>query len=106
MAQRTVVLLVDDIDGGEAAETITFALDGVSYEIDLNEENAAALRDDFAKWVGQARRAGGRKQTARKAGAARSDLNEVRAWGRANGFEVSDRGRVSSALQAAYDKAH
>lgn len=108
MAQRTVVLLVDDIEGGEAAETITFALDGVSYEIDLNDKNAAQLRDDFARWVGSARRAGGRKQVSRKAASStgRPDLNEVRTWGRENGFQVSDRGRVSAALQEAYDAAH
>jgi hypothetical protein len=60
MAQRVQVLLVDDIDGGNAAETVSFALDGVSYEIDLSEANAQKLRDDLASWVGHARRAGGR----------------------------------------------
>ncbi|WP_040157579.1 histone-like nucleoid-structuring protein Lsr2 [Mobilicoccus massiliensis] len=108
MAQRVQVILVDDIDGGEATETVTFALDGVSYEIDLSEKNAARLRDSFSEWVGNARRAGGRKVTGRRGGASarREDLNEVREWGRANGFKVSDRGRVSGELQTAYDKAH
>lgn len=107
MAQRTTIVLIDDIDGGDAAETITFALDGVTYEIDLSEENAAALRDDFARWVGAARRSGGRRQAGRRPAAGRrSDLNAVRAWGRENGFEVSDRGRVSAKLQEAYDAAH
>lgn len=107
MAQRTTIVLIDDIDGGDAAETITFALDGVTYEIDLSEENAAALRDDLARWVGAARRSGGRRQASRRPVAGRrGDLNAVRAWGRENGFEVSDRGRVSAKLQEAYDAAH
>lgn len=107
MAQKVQVLLVDDIDGGEARETVSFALDGVTYEIDLSESNASKLRDQFAKWIGHARRSGGRKVTGRRgAVTGRRDLNAVREWGRANGFQVSDRGRVSGELQAAYERAN
>ncbi|GMA38370.1 histone-like nucleoid-structuring protein Lsr2 [Mobilicoccus caccae] len=106
MAQRVQVILVDDVDGGEATESVTFALDGVTYEIDLSEKNAARLRDSMSEWVANARRAGGRKVTGRRAGSTRrDDLNEIRQWGRANGFKVSDRGRVSRELQQAYDTA-
>ncbi len=109
MAQRVQVILTDDLDGSEAAETVSFALDGVSYEIDLNEDNARHMRDDLSSWVGHARRAGGRKQTRRRGsgnGPTRGDLAKVRDWGRQNGFKVSDRGRVSRELQDAYDMAH
>ena len=58
MAQKVQVLLVDDLDGGEASETVSFALDGTSYEIDLSGKNADELRDVFAKYVGVARKAG------------------------------------------------
>lgn len=51
MAKRTITMLVDDLDGSKAAETVSFAVDGVSYEIDVSEENAAKLRDDFAVWT-------------------------------------------------------
>ncbi len=61
MAQQVQVVLVDDLDGGKAAETVSFALDGVTYEIDLSAKNAAKLRDAFGSWVGHARRAGGRR---------------------------------------------
>ena len=47
MAQKVEVLLVDDIDGGEADETVSFSIDGTSYEIDLSKKNAAKLRDDY-----------------------------------------------------------
>lgn len=115
MAQRVQVILVDDMSGGEAAETVEFALDGVTYEIDLSDENAAELRNDFAKWIGMARRAGGRRQTRRRGsggasggsgGGAKEDLAKMREWGRANGYKVSDRGRVSQEVQDAYAAAH
>ena len=112
MAQRVEVVLIDDIDGGKAEETVTFALDGVSYEIDLSDENARKLREDLATWTGHARRAGTAKGSARRrssgsAGSAkRSDLGAVREWARANGHNVSDRGRISAEIQSAYDQAH
>lgn len=61
MATRTTVLLVDDVDGGEADETITFAIDGVEYEIDVSEDHATELRNSFEVWREAARRIGGRQ---------------------------------------------
>jgi hypothetical protein len=120
MAQKVQVILVDDVDGGEATETVSFALDGVSYEIDVSEPNAAKLRDSLAPWVGHARRVGGRSGgsgggtraksggsgSGRSRGNSKHDLSDVRSWARENGFQVSDRGRVSSEVIAAYEKAH
>lgn len=108
MAQRVEVVLIDDLDGGPAAETVTFALDGVSYEIDLSDANAQKLRDDFASWTGHARRSGTARSTKRRGGGGskRNDLAAIREWARANGHSVSDRGRISAEVQAAYDKAH
>ena len=112
MVQRVQVILEDDISGGEATETVEFALDGVTYEIDLNDENAAKLRDDLARWIGEARRAGGRRQTRRRSSsgsgssAKADELAKMREWGRQNGFKVSSRGRVSQELQDAYAAAH
>ncbi|MBC9956380.1 Lsr2 family protein [Yimella sp. cx-51] len=107
MAQHVQIKLIDDIDGSDAAETVSFGLDGVVYEIDLSERNAAQLRDDLANWVGNARRVKGRTaRGARPASTAREDLNKVREWGRANGFSVSERGRVSREVQEAYAAAH
>ncbi|WP_265443338.1 histone-like nucleoid-structuring protein Lsr2 [Flexivirga meconopsidis] len=107
MAQRVQILLEDDIDGSEASETVLFGLDGKSYEIDLSAANAARLRDDLAKWTGHGRQVKGRARAgAAKSTTGRSDLNKVREWGRDNGFKVSDRGRVSAELQAAYAKAN
>ena len=110
MAQRVSIVLEDDIDGSVADETVTFALDGVTYEIDLNGKNAAALRDALAPYVGHARRSAGRRTAGRPAaggrGTGKRDLGDVREWARSNGHQVSDRGRISAEVQAAYDKAH
>lgn len=110
MAQRVQVILIDDLNGGEATETIEFGLDGVTYEVDLSDSNAAKLREDISQWIGIARRSGGRRQTRRggRGGSSgpREDLGAVREWGRQNGFKVSDRGRVSRELQDAYAAAH
>lgn len=111
MAQKVQVVLVDDVDGGTAEETVSFALDGVTYEIDLNTENAAKLRESFAQWVGHARRVGGRSRsgTRRSGGARRTSPTEsaaIREWARANGFQVNERGRIPAEVRTAYDAAH
>jgi hypothetical protein len=109
VAQKTVLELVDDLDGGEADETVTFALDGVEFVIDLSEENAARLRDTLAEFVGHARRTGGRKQRGKVAPAAtngKPDTQAVREWARSQGEEVAERGRVPQALLIKFQEAH
>lgn len=111
MAQKVQVVLTDDIDGGEADETVQFALDGISYEIDLSDANAEALREALTPYVESARRVGGRASrrsggVKSRSGAERVDMSNVRAWARENGFQISDRGRVSSEVRAAYEAAH
>jgi len=109
MAQKVHIVLEDDIDGGEAAETIVFGLDGTSYEIDLNSKNAAALRDALAPYIGHGRKQSGAGRRGRRSGSATSgkhSAREVRDWARANGFKVTDRGRVAREVQEAFDAAH
>jgi len=108
MAQKIQVLLVDDLDGSKADESVTFALDGVNYEIDLTNEHAAQLRDDFAKWVGSARKVSSRGavRASRPARRGASDADAIRQWARANGHKVSDRGRIPQSVRDAYDAAH
>ena len=72
MATRTVVTLVDDVDGGVAEESLSFGLDGVEYEIDLSTEHAEALRDALAPYVAAARRTGGRRSRGSRATSRRS----------------------------------
>ena len=106
MVQKVQVLLVDDVDGGKADETVQFGLDGVLYEIDLSTKNAAKLRDALAGYVAQARRVGSRGGRRRRSRADNGSAREVRAWARANGHKVSDRGRVPAEVIEAYRAAH
>ncbi|HSU02874.1 MAG TPA: Lsr2 family protein [Nocardioides sp.] len=111
MAQKVNIILVDDLDGSEATETVSFALDGSSYEIDLNDANAAALREALGGYVGHARKVTGGGRRARKASGsssngAGSNTKDVREWAKGQGMEVSERGRISADVQQAYDAAH
>jgi Lsr2 len=110
MAQKVQVILVDDMDGGSADETVSFSLDGVSYEIDLSTKNAAAFRDAFAQYVGTARKVGGRgagRGTSRRRSTGGDNRTaQIREWARSNGQKVNERGRIPAIVIEAYDKAH
>jgi hypothetical protein len=106
VAQRTQILYVDDMDGSEAESTVRFGLDGADYEIDLNNKHA----DQFAKAVGPyidaARKVSAGRRPVRGARPARHDQSDVRAWARAQGLKVSDRGRIPADVLAQYESAH
>ncbi len=112
VAQKVQVLLVDDITGGEADETVTFALDGATYEIDLTTENADKLRTLLAEYVDAGRKTGGRASRGRaraarsSGGSSSQDTAKIRAWAKDNGYDVNDRGRVPGTVREAYEQAH
>ena len=109
MAQKVNIVLVDDLDGSEATETVSFGLDGTSYEIDLNDKNAAKLRDALAGYVGHGRKVGAAPRRGRKSAAAAAggpSAREIRDWARSNGHDVPDRGRVSAEVREAFAAAH
>jgi len=110
MVQRVQVLLEDDLVGGQADETVHFAIDGKSYEIDLKESNAQKLRSALAPYVENARRQAGRAAGSRRTPVrglmSGEEASRIRAWARANGFEVNDRGRVPANVREAFEKAN
>ncbi|MDA3648574.1 Lsr2 family protein [Saccharopolyspora indica] len=118
MAQKVTVTLVDDLDGGQADETVEFGLDGVSYQIDLSADNAGELRDALANYVSNARRAGGRKKPGPRPGGAgprsaggstsadREQNQAIREWARKRGLKVSDRGRIPADIVEQYHQAN
>jgi hypothetical protein len=112
VAQKTVVELVDDLDGGTAEETVSFALDGVEFQIDLSAENAANLRDILAPYIGHGRRTGGRKQRTSSASsrapksAGGQENQAIREWARSQGKAVAERGRLPQALVVQFQEAH
>lgn len=115
MGQRIEVVLTCDLHDGEvpAEETVTFAVDGTTYAFELCAEHLQEFRDTVGRYVGAARRAdqprrGRRRAAEPAAGSARrgaTDLAEVRAWARSNGYTVSDRGRIAAEVQEAYEAA-
>ncbi|GAA1823557.1 Lsr2 family protein [Planosporangium flavigriseum] len=110
MAKKTIHMLIDDLDGGEAAETVKFAIDGVQYEIDLSADNAAKMRDALAPFVAagtKVGRSGGvvRVAAPRGRGSAPVDRDQnraIREWAQAKGIAVSDRGRIKQEIVDRY----
>jgi Lsr2 len=109
MAQKVVVELIDDLDGGKAEETVSFGIDGRTYDIDLSPRNARALRKALAPFVGSARRlsasrssrSGSRRSTVRSG----PNTQEIREWARANGMQVANRGRIPADVRARFQAA-
>ncbi|NKY50976.1 histone-like nucleoid-structuring protein Lsr2 [Nocardia vermiculata] len=111
MAKKVLVELVDDYDGTSPAdETVHFGIDGVTYEIDLTAENAAKLRALFEEWTAPARKVGRKRKGASKTASPRATPDReqtaaIRHWARANGYQVSSRGRIQKDIIEAYHKA-
>ncbi|MCW2491776.1 MAG: putative Lsr2-like protein [Frankiales bacterium] len=108
MATETITRLVDDLDGGTAERTVSFAWDGKSYEIDLSKKNIAAFERAIRPYLTAARTprstsGGGPRQGRRAVSTRRTDLPAIRDWARANGHEVSDRGRIAAGVVEAYE---
>jgi hypothetical protein len=115
MAQR--VILVDDLDGSEGAETLRYSVDGQEYEIDLSESNAEKFRSAFKSYIEKSRpveresvpySGGGGRRSRRSSASGRSkeDLSAIRAWAETQGHDVAPRGRIKKDIIEAYDKAH
>ncbi|MGH3438285.1 MAG: histone-like nucleoid-structuring protein Lsr2 [Sciscionella sp.] len=123
MAQKVLVQLVDDLDGSSSGdiETVTFALDGATYEIDLGPRNARRLRDGVSEFVGAGRRVGGRikrgaaakiapanapKASKSTPPANREQTKAIREWARQQGHQMSDRGRIPQHIIDSFEEAH
>jgi len=118
MAQKVIVTLVDDLTGEEAEDisTVEFALDGVTYELDLADDNSAKLRDALSQYARAGRKIGGRHRSGRRPARAissnggatgynRETLKSIREWAKKNGYSVSDRGRLSAQVLQAWETA-
>ncbi|MBA3489735.1 MAG: Lsr2 family protein [Longispora sp.] len=112
MAQKVHVVLVDDLDGGAADETVSFGLDGANYIIDLSSDNSKVLREFLARYIttGRRQRAAGGRPAGRQAGTARANAGSdreqnkaIRDWAVRNGHKVSSRGRISQDIVDLYN---
>ena len=116
MAQRLV--LIDDLDGSEGDQTITYTVNGQEYEIDLSEKNVDKFNKALAPFIEKSRpverqafiptptRSGGTRRRSSSGGSRRDDLAQVREWAEAQGHQVSSRGRIKKEILDAYDEAH
>jgi nucleoid-associated protein Lsr2 len=107
MSKSVSVIVTDDLDGSENAETVSFGFDGVTYEVDLAAKNRAKLEKALAPFIEAGRKAP--RAAARRAGrpsGSSADRGAVRAWARERGLKVSERGRVSADIMRQYEAAH
>jgi Lsr2 len=102
VATKTIVEWLDDIDGTAAAETVTFAIDGSRFEIDLSEQNAATLRAVMSGWISKSRRSGHRRARGSRSASDPAESTKARKWAIDNGFDVGPRGRLRSEVLDAY----
>lgn len=114
MAQKTIVQLVDDLNGTQSDDisTVLFSLDGVSYEIDLTEDHARQIRESLSEFVEAARRTGGRIRRGLPGGRAGAlavnpeRAPKIREWAIRNNLDVAERGRLPISITKAFDAAH
>jgi hypothetical protein len=105
MARKIQTLLIDDLDGGEAAGTVRFGLDGTEYEIDLSAAHGDELRSALAQYLAHARRAGGTARNAVRSRRDNVDNARVREWAKGQGIEIKERGRVPADVVEKYKTA-
>jgi hypothetical protein len=109
VASRTIIEVMDDLDGSKADETIHFALEGTEFEIDLSKAHAEGLRGALDPYMQAGRKTGTRRDGRRRSGSAARDHDQtaaIREWAKTHGLKVSDRGRISAEVQDAYNAAH
>lgn len=108
MASIVSVVVSDDLDGSEGAETVTFGLDGMMYEIDLAAKNRAKLAKAMAPYVDAARKVRPRRarSSTNSRPRTRGESTAIREWAKQQGLQVSERGRISADVMHQYDAAH
>jgi hypothetical protein len=111
VAKEVFTRLIDDLDGGEAAETVHFGLDGYTYQIDLSTKNATKLRNALAVFVESGSRVSGRASAPRTSGrprvaasAGREQNQAIREWAQRKGYDVAPRGRIKQEIVDQYQK--
>lgn len=108
MARSVSVIMTDDLDGSDDAETVSFGFGGAVYEIDLGQKNRAKLEKALAPFIEAGRRVprGGRRRGADRSSGVSVDRSAVRAWAKSAGIKVPERGRISADIMRQYEEAH
>src|SRR6201986_858663 len=107
MAQKVQGLLVDDLDGGEGTETVSFGVDGSSYEIDLSAAKADKIRKELPLYIDKARKVSAPPRRRRpRTGPGRQRSAEIREWAKQRGYHVNERGRIPASIVSEYEASH
>ena len=109
MASKTVITLVDDLDGStDEVSTLDLGFDGVQYEMDLSAANQKALSDALARYLDAARKTGGRRKRGGgpQTTPVSADNQTIRSWAQANGVKVPSRGRISASVREQFEAAN
>jgi hypothetical protein len=109
MATRTITEFIDDLTGqpGEDVKAVEFSIDGTSYTIDLAGDNAARFRDNLSPYITAGRKTIGKASSVRLGAAPakrdKAQTKAIRDWARTNGYQISDRGRIPTQVEHAYN---
>ena len=106
MAEKIIRTVVDDIDGTEGAETVTFAYKGTSYSIDLSDQNAQKFEAAIEPYMSAARKTGRDSSSRTPSRGGRRNIGVIREWANANGYPVNARGRIPASVVQAYEAAN
>ena len=103
MSQKVQTFLVDDLDGSTALRTVRFGIDGAEYEIDLNDDHVARLRQTLDRYIAAGRKVG-KRASHRSIGNGHSgpSSSDVRQWAQSQGLDVKDRGRLPAEMKAKF----
>ena len=117
MSSRTVITMIDDLDGttGDEVTTVSFGIDNDRYEIELSPENLAALEEVFAPYIAAGRIKSRRRTpqdvpvrsqkptTNSERARQRKQNKRIRTWARQQGWDLGNRGRIPEEVMAAYE---
>jgi hypothetical protein len=109
VAKKTITRLLDDLSGGDADQTVRFAFDGFTYEIDLSDRNVEKFRAAIQPYIEAGSRlgrvngsSGVRYHQTKLPASDRAENSRIREWAHANGYELADRGRIPQTVMDAY----
>lgn len=114
MATKIAIEYFDDLDGHsidpQNAVSIEWSWQGTDYEFDTTTAHLDKIengRVPMATVLSKSRRTGQhtRRTTPAASGQGEVSRREIRAWARAHGYQVGDRGRIATDIVDAYHQS-
>ena len=103
---KKIVEVVDDFDGTPADQTVRFAFNGASYEIDLTRAHFEEFAEAIQPYIKVGRKTGSTRRRGNAGNPAqRLETAKIRAWAKEEGYELSERGRIPASIVEDYRKA-